>query len=135
MQTMFKWSEISNIKNLSELPEELANAMRASRKVYANGLCRNSSYEYCVVNEDCTRFFSASRTNGWDGHKSYGNTWHITYGSINWKWEKNPLGMYEPEWCKGKTFAKAANGTEIPAYVGTKREVIEIAKAIGIFNI
>lgn len=132
---MFEWSEIKNIKTLSELPEEVANEMREKRKIYANSICRNSSYEYCVVNEDCTRFFSASRTYGWDGYKSYGNTWHITYGSISWKFSKRLFGLYEPEWCKGKTFGKATNGTEIPKMVGTKKEVIELAKKIGIFNI
>lgn len=41
---------------------------------------------------------------------------------------------YDYVLCRGKTYSKSANGTIIPASVKTKKEVLSIAKAIGILK-
>lgn len=46
------------------------------------------------------------------------------------------MGQKTYYWVKSnKTFGKSSNGTIIPTKVGTKKEVLEIAKNIGILVI
>lgn len=132
---MFKANEIQNFKVLSDMPEMVANEMREIRKNLKKDWARNDSYHVCFVNEDGTRYFMANRENGFDGYTSGNNHWNIRYGKILWDFEKNPMGMFEPIWIKGKTFGQAKNGTMIPKQVATKAEVMELVKKIGIFNI
>lgn len=45
------------------------------------------------------------------------------------------MGMVEYEIILGKSFRRSANGTDIPKTVATKKEALDIAKAIAIFNL
>ena len=62
-----------------------------------------------------------------------GSEWTLQYGCIGFSRKKQVMG-YDYELCRGKTYSKSANGTIIPASVKTKKEVLSIAKAIGIFD-
>ena len=62
-----------------------------------------------------------------------GSEWTLQYGCIGFSRKKQVMG-YDYELCRGKTYSKSANGTIIPASVKTKKEVLSIAKAIGILK-
>ena len=62
-----------------------------------------------------------------------GCEWTLQYGCIGFSRKKQVMG-YDYELCRGKTYSKSANGTIIPASVKTKKEVLSIAKAIGILK-
>ena len=62
-----------------------------------------------------------------------GSEWTLQYGCIGFSRKKQVMG-YDYELCRGKTYSKSANGTIIPAAVKTKKEVLSIAKAIGILK-
>ena len=62
-----------------------------------------------------------------------GSEWPLQYGCIGFSRKKQVMG-YDYELCHGKTYSKSANGTIIPAAVKTKKEVLSIAKAIGILK-
>lgn len=124
---------------LSQLPQEIQDKLIAERKeLHAQGC--NTAYHVRFVNKEGTRFFEAYRFNDFDGHKSTGGYWKIDYGKIVWMKRVHHIGWGFPDdvkysWVNGQLFGKSANGTEIPKTVGSKKEVMAIAKAIGIFEI
>lgn len=60
--------------------------------------------------------------------------WNVTYGAVKFRRTRNPLGQTEYELSDGKRYTRSANGTEVPAQVGTKKEVLRILNDIGIFQ-
>ena len=129
---------------LSELPIEIQEILRAERLTLCEKWYKNTGYEVCLVNKEGTRYFYAIRkqfeyTNDRGGYMPFGggSDWHISYGKILWDRTKQVMGNdYDYFWTKtSNLFAKSANGTIIPKRVGTKKEVIELVKAIGIFNL
>jgi hypothetical protein len=126
------------VTKLSELPIEIQTALCEERVKLCEKWKHNDAYNVCFTNAEGTRYFRAHRKT--HAHPVYdmpfggGSTWEITYGKILWDTRKAPLGdEVEYRWIRsGKVFGKAANGTEIPKRVSTKKEVMEIAKSIGI---
>lgn len=128
---------------LSELPQEIQQRLIDERATLHEKWNVNTSYDYCVVNTDGTRFFRAHRRNDFGSFNankwSTCGWWEISYGAIRWKRHHiYACGTYwgeEYRWEEAETFGKAVNGTVIPKQVHTKKEVIALAKEIGIFNI
>lgn len=125
----------------SELPQEWQNKLAEDRIALA--LKRiNTPYEIEVYNAQGTRYFVARRvcidwTNDRGGYMPFGggSYWTISYGAVQFRSRRNPCGEVEYELCKGKTYGASANGTKIPNNLHTKREVLDLLKSIGIFDI
>ena len=127
--------------NLSELPIEVQNQLAKERLALANTVV-NNQYTVKFYNSDGTRYFYARRSQEpwWDNKGNYmpfggGSHWNIVYGAVQFRCYKSCMGTREYELCDGKRYTKSANGTVVPGCVATKKEVIAIAKQIGIFNI
>ena len=137
---MSVYGDKSKATNLSELPVEIQTALRDERILLHSTWKRNDSYNVCFTDKDGTRFFTATRkcipSYVTDRPFGGGSYWVVRYGKILWSSKPSPLGtiMYEYYWKKGSCFNKAKNGTEIPNMVATKKEVLALAKAIGIFE-
>lgn len=99
----------------------------------------NTAYEVLLYNKTGTRYFSARRVQGsWQGNGVYmpfggGSKWAIKYGEIGFKTHRNPFGGIDAELGMGRRFGKSANGTVIPQFVASKRDVLALLAAIGIF--
>ena len=99
----------------------------------------NTSYEILVYNKTGTRYFNARRVqDSWQGNGVYmpfggGSKWAIKYGEMGFKTHRNPFGSIDAELGMGRRFDKSANGTVIPQFVASKREVLALLTAIGIF--
>lgn len=121
---------------ISELPIEIQQQIAAER-IELGKKCINDGYTVEIYNSDGTRYFYARRYQYASQYMAFGggSYWKIQYGVVGWFRRKNPVGEWDYELGFGKCFGKSANGTIIPKQVSTKKEVIAIAKAIGIFNI
>lgn len=126
---------------IQELPKEIQEEL-AQQRAQLSGKTVNTAYDVQLYNESGTRYFRAHRVSeSWSDDKGNympfggGSHWRIWYGCVQFHSYKNPLGGKEYEICDGKTYGKSANGTEIPNRVATKKEVISLIKAIGIFSI
>ena len=125
---------------LSELPQDIQDQLKEERKQLYIKWRRNTSHEVCFTDKEGTRYFYASRKldNPTPGMGCYGSsTWYIRYGKILWGTRELGWG-FDPiyEWrCTGQIFGKSANGTEIPRWVKSKKEVMAIIKAIGTLEI
>ena len=99
----------------------------------------NTAYEILVYNKTGTRYFNARRVqDSWQGNGVYmpfggGSKWAIKYGEIGFKTHRDPFGGIDAELGMGRRFEKSANGTVIPQFVASKREVLALLTAIGIF--
>lgn len=124
---------------LNDLPIEVQNELNAKRAdLHKTEYC-NTAWRVSLVNKEGTRYFLAYRRNDfsrYSGGSIYG-WWVVRYGKVLWDRRKQPLGNdFDYFWVlSGKTFGKSKNGTEIPKEVHTKKEVLEIARKIGIFEI
>ena len=126
-------------RTLADLPAEVQSYLN---RQLAELKPINTPYEILLYNESRTRFFEARRTQAvWYDNKGHylpfggGSHWSIRYGKMAFRSFKSCIGTREYEIAQGQTFKKAMNGTAIPLNVATKKEVLEVAKAIGIFNI
>ena len=100
----------------------------------------NSAYEVLFYNQSGTRYFYARRhQDSWYDEKGNympfggGSEWTVRYGCIGFARKKQVIG-YDYELVEGKTYSKSSNGTVVPSSVKTKKEVLDIAKAIGLFD-
>lgn len=117
--------------------------MQAERLTLCDSWKINNSYEVCFVNKEGTRYFSAIRKCiSWNDDKGNympfggGSVWYVSYGKIQWDRMKQIMGKdFDYYWCKGSKFTKSQNGTIIPKTVNTKKEVMDLVKMIGIFNL
>lgn len=124
----------------SELPIEAQQKLNSER-IDLHNHSINSAYEVLLYDKSGRRFFHARRRQyTWNDDKGNympfggGSEWMIKYGCIGFSRIKQVMG-YDYELVRGKVYSKSANGTIIPASVSTKKEVLSIAKAIGIFDI
>ena len=132
---------------LNELPQEVQDKLNEMRSHLHETEKVNGAYHIILVNKEGTRYFVARRCCiGWvDKRKGHTNTmpfgggtyWKLQYGPVMWDRRKNPVGEWDYYWCvpSSKRYAKSINGVEIPSRVDTKKEVLAIAKAIGIFEL
>lgn len=128
---------MSNIKTLSDLPEDIQSKLRGQRLKLKDEWYQNDSYNICFVNNEGTRYFRATRKalSGQYGPFGGGSQWIISYGKILFGVGQVIMGIPQYEWKKSGIMSKSKNGTIIPKVVNTKKEALEIAKSIGIFNI
>lgn len=126
---------------ISELPAEVQERLAKERRALAKKKV-DTPYEIELYNADGTRYFRARRVqHAWGDDKGNsmpfggGSHWTVTYGAVQARSYRSPMGTMEYELSLGKTFGRSANGTVIPKAVATKREVLDIAKAIGSFNL
>lgn len=124
-----------------ELPQETQEQLRIEQLdlVKRN---RNTAYEVHIYDALGSRYFYARRIcQAWSDTKGNcmpfggGSHWRLCYGRVQFESYKTPVGTREYRLCDGRVYGKSANGTVIPKSVSTKKEVMAIAKAIGIFNI
>lgn len=128
---------------LDDLDIDIKNSLLESRKNLCSEWKENTAYRVCFTNPEGTRYFRAVRCCvSWSDDKGNympfggGTYWEITYGKILWTTGKDVMGQKTYYWVQSnKTFGKSSNGTIIPTKVGTKKEVLEIAKNIGILVI
>ena len=122
----------------SELPLAVQKSL-ADAKIRLHLKQVNTAYEVLVYNKAGTRFFHARRVqSSWQGNGAYmpfggGSKWAIKYGEIGFKTHRDPFGGIDAELGMGRRFEKSANGTVIPQFVASKREVLALLTAIGIF--
>lgn len=126
---------------ISKLPAEVQEQLARERQALAKKKV-DTPYEIELYNADGTRYFRARRVqHAWGDDKENampfggGSHWSVTYGAVQARSYLSPVGTVEYEIILGKTFCRSANGTDIPKTVATKKEVLDIAKAIEIFNL
>lgn len=129
------------IMKFSELPAEVQAQLNKQREELKRKRI-NDPYNILLYNEEGTRYFYARRIcESWNNDKGAympfggGSHWNIWYGKVQFERFRNPVGEIDYRLCDGKTYGKSVNGTVIPVSVDTKKEVISIIKAIGIFNL
>ena len=122
----------------SELPQEVQETLAEARsRLHLEQV--NTAYEVLRYNKTGTRYFHARRVQGsWQGNGVYmpfggGSKWTIKYGEMGFRTHRNPFGGIDAEMGMGRAFGKSANGTVIPQFVASKREVLWLLTAIGIF--
>ena len=128
---------------LQDLPQAIQEKLNAERAVLCKNWYENDAYRITLVSEDGKRFFTAIRkqsayTNDKGAYMPYGggSEWHLAYGAVQFDYETELMGNgREYFWRKGKTYGKSANGTIIPKKVNTKKEVLDVVKQIGLFEI
>lgn len=121
----------------SELPIKTQERLKdESRKRF-----RNDAYEVYLVSRNGSRYLMARRhqipwsdCNGNSMPFGGGSEWSVQYGELAFALRRQVIGR-DYEICHGKRFGKSANGTIIPKSVKTKKEVMALAKAIGIFEL
>ena len=124
----------------NDLPAEWREKLAVDRLALAEQN-RDTPYEVLRYNAEGTRYFRARRyCRSWRDDKGHempfggGTYWTVTYGAVQFRRTRNPLGQTEYELSDGKRYTRSANGTEVPARVGTKKEVLRILNDIGIFQ-
>jgi len=115
-----------------ELPLEWQEKLSEERpKLHKRNHIGKSSV--ILYNEEGTRFFYASYCSGmWRGDCP---RWYVNYGAVQFarKYDDTGRGV-EYEWRWGKKYTQSANGTDIPRWVRTKKDVLELVEKIGIFK-
>lgn len=101
----------------------------------------NTSYDICFYNERGTRYFKAHRNQrAWTDDRGNsmpfggGSEWRIYFGAVQFHSQRDPFGGILWELCDGKRFtAKVVDGVKvaIPATLKTKKEVLQLAAALG----
>lgn len=127
--------------NFSDLPQAIKDRLN----IEVLDLCNhntNTPYEVLLYNEQGSRYFYARRIcESWSDDKGNympfggGTKWKICYGRVQFKAYKNPVGEKDYELVDGLTYTKSANGTNIPSYLKTKKDVLELIKNIGVFKL
>lgn len=128
---------------LTELPQNVQEQLNTERAKLHRTWKTNNAYHVRFTNLEGTRYFVADRVcENWSDDKGNympfggGTHWRVRYGKILWSCKHDSLMGTSYYWvCSKKVFGKAANGTIVPNSVATKKEVMELAKSIGIFDI
>ena len=124
----------------SELPLSIQERLTAERKTLH---LKNHQDPYNVVayNAEGTRYFRARRcVRSWRDDKGHsmpfggGTYWTISYGPVQFRAVKTPVGTADYELCDGKPYRLTKDGTAIPPKVATKAEVMKILKELNIFK-
>ena len=99
----------------------------------------NTAYEVRLYNKKSNRCFIATRqvvaSDKLNMAFGGGSFWKVKYSEVQYKIKRDLAGDLYAETCIGKSFGRSSNGTEIYSSCNTKAEIIELAKAIGVFNI
>ena len=117
----------------NELPLSVQEKLNQQRAKVHESWKLNEPYVVQFTNKEGTRCFYAQRRSNYNrdnrGCKG-GSYWEVMYYAIA---VKAIGGGMLPQYTlsAGQKFSKSFNGTEIPKYVNTKAEVLEIAKKIG----
>ena len=114
--------------NLNELPQDIQDRLREERTQLYIKWRKNTSHEICFTDKAGTRYFYAKR--------KLDSTLGGAYGKILWDIRVIGWGIECHEWkMTGHKFGKSSNGTVIPSRIKTKKEVMDVAKAIGTLEI
>lgn len=119
----------------SELPQEWQEKLNEDRKkLHLKN--HNGKWDLTLYNKEGTRYFWASYTSPGCGRYSF-SYWCVKYGPTVFAKATDKKGneTYELRIPLNKCFSESSNGTKIPRDVRTKKDAIEIARAIGIFDI
>ena len=126
---------------VSELPQKIQDRLAKEREA----LCLknvNGPYRIHLYNKEGTRYFTAVRMcHEWSDDKGHymhfgnGTHWELQYGKVVVRRFKSVMATDEYELEDGPRFNKSANGTEIWPTLDTKKEVLDVIKKIGIFDI
>ena len=125
---------------LIDLPENVQNVLRQEKVKYVSKRI-NDGYTIHLYSSDGMRYVYARRHAMASQYMSFGggSYWTIAYGKVQFESYNNPVGERDYRWCDGMIFGsiKKKDGSivEIPKRVDTKKEVIEIIKSIGKFEI
>lgn len=126
---------------ISELPAEVQEQLARERQALARKKV-DTPYEIELYNADGTRYFRARRVqHAWGDDKGNsmpfggGSHWGVAYGPVRVRRYRSPVGTDEYELYNAAPFAKSVNGTVVPPSVTTKKEALDIAKTIAIFNL
>lgn len=134
--TTYNPAEKKAISKLSQLRPEDIEEMSQVRLQLKDNWSKNTQYHIVCVNNEGTRYLIADRHTDFYGRSSSFSYWKVRYGKISWHFSRtsNPFEPeYTPEFTFGQCFSKSLNGTFIRSSVGTKKEVMELIAAIGIF--
>lgn len=111
-----------------ELPQETQNRLLSEKKeLYKKS--RISRSDLLLIDKSGTRYLRAFYMDG--NISSNIKYWRVKYGAIGFAKSEGAYNWVETKKC----FYRSANGTFIPSAVSSKNKVLEIAKAIGIFEI
>ena len=117
----------------SELPIETQKQLLKERDELSNKSV-NTPYRIHVYSFDGKRYLTAvRRQRSWsDNRGNYmpfggGSYWDVTYGEVNFRRFRNPVGEWDYELVDGNVIRKFIQDT--------KKEVISAIKSFGIFNI
>lgn len=124
-----------------ELPKKVQEQLTKERHELA-GSMQNDAYSVHIYDSLGSRYFYAKRRcRSWNDDKGNsmpfggGTYWIVKYGAVQFRKYRNPVGEIDYELCDGKSYGKSSNGTFIPKQVSTKKEVLDIVRRIGIFNL
>lgn len=132
-------------KKISELPQELQERLAKEKSGLYRTWHQNDAYHVCFTDKVGKFYIYAKRDNGfrlWSRCAGV-NGWYIKFGKVQCKhgYDVNVIGERTEyyRWVKGTTYLKfiKADGTlvEIPQVVSTKKELMDIVKQLGIFEI
>ena len=116
---------------LQDIPQEQWMKMYECRKkLFLESLAGQASI--VLYNEEGTRYFSAYYIPSWGGRRAF---WSVRYGEVELtKAYDDITGTSSYEWINGREFRKSSNGTIVPRWLDTRKEVVELANKIGIFG-
>lgn len=116
----------------SELPQEWQDKLNEERKkLHLKN--HNGKWDLTAYNKEGTRYFWAHYSSP-VGRYDYAHWW-VKYGPVGFRSEIDKKGDKVYVLCMSqKHFDKSLNGTEIPSFVRTKKDAIEIMNKIGIFE-
>lgn len=120
--------------NLSDLPHDVQNKLKAERSLLFEKWHRNTADEVRLTNKEGTRYFMANRIqDSFPDNNNNDSKWLIKYGKILWTYRIKPDGNKEYYWkmSQNAVFSISSNGTSIPKVVSTKSEVMDLARKIG----
>lgn len=128
---------------LSDLPNDVQEQLTSERLRLHVEWKRNDAYHILFTNIDGTRYFEANRISESSCFRGYympfggGSYWEIKYGKIKWSSTYDNLSCSTKYYwkCTRQVFRKSTNGTVIPQILRKKKDVLEVAKSIGIFDI
>lgn len=135
------YNEARACKTAAQLPQEYQDQLARMRSELKD---ENTPFAVTLYNKTGKIAFYARRCqHSWDDHKTGnhlpfggGSYWTIRCCSIQWRPRKDLMGGgFTLELCDGPRYGKYGDGKVIPAEVSTKKEVLALAREIGVFNL
>ena len=114
----------------NELPQEWQEKLLEERKnLHKRNHIGKSSVT--LYNKEGTRFFWASYSSRSRYEPAH---WSVSYGAVQFTREYDFSRNESYVWTWGKRFNQSLNGTHIPRWVDTRKDVLELVDKIGIFE-